>query len=88
MTKIADYARATSAAAAAAAAAACVRVCSVLYGSHAKAVNPRHRGALCSVCVGRPVRCVARPHAPEPRAHYQYFLSLTAAIEHPRRMQQ
>ena len=29
----------------------------VLYGSHAKAVNRRHRGALCSACVGCAVRC-------------------------------
>ena len=58
--KIAYYARATSAAAAAAAAdaaaaaAAAACVCSVLYGSHAKAVNRRHvRGACCAVCVWR-----------------------------------
>ena len=54
--KVADYARATSAAAVAAAAVAAF-VCSVLYGSHAKAVNLRHRGELCSACVGRAVRC-------------------------------
>ena len=42
-----DHARATSAAAAAAA--RCVW--SMLYGSHAKAVNRRHRRAMCSVRV-------------------------------------
>ena len=51
--KIADYALATSAAAAAAAAAAAC-VCSVLYGSHAKAINRCHvRGACCAVRVWR-----------------------------------
>ena len=62
---LADYARDTSVVAAVAAAAACV--CSVLDGSHAKAVNRRHRGALCSACVGCAVRCawgaVTRPRA-------------------------
>ena len=50
---------------AAAAAAGCVR--SVLYGSHAKGVNRRHRDTLCSACVGRAVRCacgaITRPGA-------------------------
>ena len=67
--KIKDYVRAASATAAAAAASArCV--CSMLYVSRAKAVNRRHRGAMgsamCSVCVGRAVRCACVP--PEPTA--------------------
>ena len=40
-------------------------VCSVLYGSYAKGVIRRHRGALCRACMGRRVRCaygaVTRP---------------------------
>ena len=67
--KIIDYARATSAAAAAAAAARCV--CSILNGSHAKAVNRRHRGAMCSVYVGRAVRCGCVD--PEPTARRLLF---------------
>ena len=66
-------------------------VCSVRYGSHAKAVNRRHRGTLCSVFVGRAVRVrVARSHAPESRTRRVF--SLTARVcrkknkyrEHPR----
>ena len=66
-------AAAAVAAAAAAAAAACM--CSVLYGSHAKAVNRRLRGSLCSACVGRSVRCACVD--PEPRA---LRFSLTARL--------
>ena len=46
-------------------------VCALDYGSNAKAVNRRHRGAMCSVCVGRAVRC-ARV-APEPTARRLLF---------------
>ena len=54
-------------------------VCSVRYGSHAKAVNRRHRGTLCSVFVGRAVRVrVARSHAPESRTRRVF--SLTARV--------
>ena len=52
-------------------------VLSMLYGSHAKAVNKRHRGAMCSVCVGRAVRCACV--APKPKAQRQFF-SLTGRI--------
>ena len=46
-------------------------VCALDYGSNAKAVNRRHRGAMSSVCVGRAVRC-ARV-APEPTARRLLF---------------
>ena len=36
----------------------------MLYDSHAKVVNRRHRGAMCSVRVGRAVRCACV--APDP----------------------
>ena len=72
----AGHARATSAAAA-----AVVCVCSVLNGSHAKAVNRVDAtGACCAVrawgvlCVVR----VARSHAQEPRA--RQLFSLTARV--------
>ena len=52
-------------------------VCSMLYGSHAKAVNRRHRGAMCSVCVGRAVRCAGV--ALEPTARRLLF-SLTGRV--------
>ena len=50
-------------------------VWSMLYGSHAKAVNRRHRRAMCSMCVGRAVRCACV--APKPKA--QAF-SLTGRV--------
>ena len=60
-----------------------LRVSSMVYGSHAKAVNRRHRGALCSACVGRAVWCACV--APEP------YFPLIARVcskknntEHPR----
>ena len=53
--------------------AAAARCVIMLYGSHAKAVNRRHRGAMCSVCVGRAVRsaCVA----PKPKARQVFSLT-------------
>ena len=38
----------------------------MLFSSHAKAVNRRHRRAMCSMCVGRAVRCACV--APKPKA--------------------
>ena len=75
----------------------CCRVClcSVLYGSHAKADNRRHRGALCSACVGRAVRCLWRGHTPQSPEHDYFFRWPLASAakekqqtEHPRRMLQ
>ena len=79
--KIIDYDWATSAAAAAAARS------SMLYGSHAKDVNRRHRGAMCSVCVGRAVRCAGV--APSPKHKFFCWPVASAAekeqhTEHPR----
>ena len=48
----------------------------MFYGSHAKAVNRRHRGAFYSVCMGPAVWCACV--APEPRARDNLFLDYTA----------
>ena len=61
----------------------------MLYGSHAKAVNRPHRGAMCSVCVGRVVRCACVALGPKAR---RLVFSLTGRVcskkkqhtEHPR----
>ena len=56
-----------------AAAAAARYVRSMLYGNHAKAVNRRHRRAMCSVCVGRAVQCAYV--APKPKARQVFTLT-------------
>ena len=55
-------------------AAVCDICCTAI--SHAKAVNRRHRGAMCSVCVGRAVWCACV--APKPKA--RQFFSLTGRV--------
>ena len=62
-------------------------VWSMLYGSHAKAVNRRHRRVMCSVCVRRAMRYASV--APKPKARQVFSLTGRASekeqhTEHPR----
>ena len=51
----------------------------MLYGSHAKAANRRHWGAMCSVCVGRAVRCACV--APKPKARQVFSLTRSRLLQ-------
>ena len=46
----------------------------MLYGIHAKSVSRRHRGTMCSVGVGRSVRCACV--APKPKARQVFSLTV------------